>query len=206
VAYFYLAILWILWCALHSALISIPVTRFLRKHAGSGFRFFRLFYNILALSTLVPIILYGAALGGPVLFRWDGGLRVLQIALILAVLLLFWAGARNYDFMQFLGLRQLTGDSRHQALSSTGRLQRSGILAATRHPWYLAALIFIWVDYVGLTPDRLIANIVLSAYLIIGTLLEERKLVLEFGADYRQYQKEVSMLIPLKYLREKLRI
>jgi protein-S-isoprenylcysteine O-methyltransferase Ste14 len=40
---------------------------------------------------------------------------------------------------------------------------------------------------------------VLSAYLVIGTLLEERKLVLEFGDKYREYQRQVSMFIPLKW-------
>jgi protein-S-isoprenylcysteine O-methyltransferase Ste14 len=39
---------------------------------------------------------------------------------------------------------------------------------------------------------------------VIGTLLEERKLVLEFGDKYKEYQRQVSMFIPLKWLREKL--
>jgi protein-S-isoprenylcysteine O-methyltransferase Ste14 len=45
--------------------------------------------------------------------------------------------------------------------------------------------------------------VILSAYLLIGTLLEERKLVLEFGEKYKAYQRQVSMLIPLKWLRSR---
>jgi protein-S-isoprenylcysteine O-methyltransferase Ste14 len=41
-----------------------------------------------------------------------------------------------------------------------------------------------------------VTNVVLTIYVIIGTKLEERKLVLEFGDTYIQYQKEVPMLIP----------
>jgi protein-S-isoprenylcysteine O-methyltransferase Ste14 len=36
----------------------------------------------------------------------------------------------------------------------------------------------------------------LTVYIIIGTKLEEKKLVLEFGEAYIKYQKEVPMLIP----------
>jgi protein-S-isoprenylcysteine O-methyltransferase Ste14 len=42
----------------------------------------------------------------------------------------------------------------------------------------------------------IVVNAVLTAYVIIGTMLEERKLVLEFGDSYVRYQKEVPMLIP----------
>jgi protein-S-isoprenylcysteine O-methyltransferase Ste14 len=47
-------------------------------------------------------------------------------------------------------------------------------------------------------------NIVLSSYLVIGTLIEERKLVLEFGDKYKTYQRQVSMFIPIKWMRSKL--
>jgi protein-S-isoprenylcysteine O-methyltransferase Ste14 len=38
---------------------------------------------------------------------------------------------------------------------------------------------------------------VLSVYIIIGCILEERKLLAEFGDAYRQYQRQVPMLVPL---------
>ena len=47
--------------------------------------------------------------------------------------------------------------------------------------------------------------LILTVYLIIGTFLEERKLVYEFGDQYRNYQKQVSMLLPLKWLNLKFR-
>ena len=42
----------------------------------------------------------------------------------------------------------------------------------------------------------IVVNMVLTAYIIVGTILEEKKLVLEFGDTYIKYQKEVPMLIP----------
>ena len=47
-------------------------------------------------------------------------------------------------------------------------------------------------------------NGVLSVYLVVGTILEERKLVLEYGQVYRQYQHEVSMFVPWRWLMNSL--
>ena len=47
-------------------------------------------------------------------------------------------------------------------------------------------------------------NVIFTAYLVAGTYLEERKLVREFGEKYLTYQKNVSMLIPYKWLKSKI--
>jgi uncharacterized membrane protein len=77
------------------------------------------------------------------------------------------------------------------------------ILGITRHPWYLATIMLIWAR--GLDVSVLITNIILTIYLIVGTVLEERKLLVEYGEDYRGYQKKVSMLIPFKYVKTRIR-
>lgn len=51
----------------------------------------------------------------------------------------------------------------------------------TRHPWYLAALIVIRLR--ELSAPAIVSNTLLSAYLIVGTFLEERKLRAEFGSE-----------------------
>jgi hypothetical protein len=40
--------------------------------------------------------------------------------------------------------------------------------------------------------------------LIVGTYLEEKKLIGELGEKYLAYQKRVSMLIPYKWLKSKI--
>jgi len=47
-------------------------------------------------------------------------------------------------------------------------------------------------------------NVILTFYLIVGTFLEEKKLIGEFGEKYAAYQNRVSMLIPFKWLRSKI--
>jgi protein-S-isoprenylcysteine O-methyltransferase Ste14 len=48
---------------------------------------------------------------------------------------------------------------------------------------------------VDLTADRLLFNVLWTAWMIIGTVLEERGLLASFGDAYRDYQTEVPMLI-----------
>ena len=52
--YLFLALAWTAYCALHSAMISETVTGFLKRRLGDSFRFYRLFFNAIALITLIP--------------------------------------------------------------------------------------------------------------------------------------------------------
>jgi protein-S-isoprenylcysteine O-methyltransferase Ste14 len=63
---------------------------------------------------------------------------------------------------------------------------------------YFAVIIFLWCQ--TFRWSDVVVNLVLTAYVIIGTILEEKKLVLEFGESYIKYQKEVPMLIPFTKL------
>ena len=119
-----------------------------------------------------------------------------------AGILFFIMGAQRYSFSQFAGIRQIGKGIEHNLINKTGKLSSSGILGAVRHPFYAGLFPLIWARDLDIA--FFIVNIILSAYLIIGTILEERKLVLEFGDAYREYQQKVSMLFPLKFIKAKL--
>jgi protein-S-isoprenylcysteine O-methyltransferase Ste14 len=184
-------------------MISLRATEYLQRRFGSHFRFYRLVFNLVAIATIIPVILYGQSLQGRVLFHWEGFMIVFQVLLLAAAVLLFFAGAKHYDMLQFLGLRQIRTGTAHSVLTETGKLVTTGILGMTRHPWYLATIMLVWAR--GLDVAALITNGILTIYLIVGTVLEERKLIIEYGEDYRKYQKKVSMLIPFKYVRSRMR-
>lgn len=193
----FLALLWIGWCAIHSGMIARPVTEAARRRLGEGFRYYRLAYNLVAALTLLPVYLYGRSLPSESLFRWEGWWRLLQGLLLLTAALLFAAGARHYSMRQLLGLRQAETGRTHATLTECGSLHTTGILEVTRHPWYLGALILLWTTDVSVA--SLIWKLILSFYLVLGTILEERRLVREFGEEYRDYQARVSMLVPVKW-------
>ena len=171
--YLILVLLLIAWCVLHSAMISVSVTEYLKRRLGEKFRFYRLFFNLVAILTLIPVALFAYSIQTQVIFNWSGYLRIGQVMVLGLTVLLFFLGGRHYDAYQFLGIKQIQEGTSNKVITDTGELDTSGILGITRHPWYLAAILFIWARQLDLS--GILVNIILTAYLIIGTYLEEKK-------------------------------
>ena len=194
-----LAILLILWCIIHSVMIDNNFIRFVEHKFKSNIRYYRLIYNITATISLIPIMVFAHTLPKLIYFQWNGYYIIIQIFLILISLVIFVAGSRNYDFLQFIGIQQITDMSVSKSLSKSGKLKTEGILGLTRHPWYTAFFILLWARELNST--SILINIIFSIYLVVGTYLEEQKLKNEFGESYVKYQKDVSMLFPVKWIK-----
>ena len=202
-AYVILAILWVLWCALHSAFISSRMTEYVKARFPKSHRYYRILYNVVSVLTLIPVILYSMTISGPLIIRYEGSGRIIQISLFLIAHIFFIAGAKAYDIPQFLGFRQIRGANTCSVLTDDCTLDTSGILGVVRHPWYTGVMIIIWARSLDLA--GLVTNLMLTAYLIVGTYLEERKLVAQFGQQYVDYQRRVSKFVPIKWIAGKLR-
>lgn len=110
--------------------------------------------------------------------------------------LMFYTGAQVYDMGYFLGLRQWRN---YRKQKETGSLpfHSDGILAYVRHPWYSGGIALLW-GFGSCTDVYLLTRTLLTIYIILGTLLEERRLMRELGEQYRIYCRKVPMLIPWK--------
>ncbi len=64
-----------------------------------------------------------------------------------------------------------------------------------RHPIYFGFIIAFWAAPT-MTVGHLLFAAVTTAYIVVGTLLEEHDLIETFGDEYRRYRERVSMLIP----------
>lgn len=201
--YLVLAVLVTAWCFLHSAMISISVTEYLKRTLGLKFRYYRLFYNVVSVITLIPVVLFSYSVRTQPIFSWDGYLRIVQVLLLGTAVLLFYLGARHYDARQLLGIKQIREGTSNKAITESGKLDTSGVLGMIRHPWYAAGIFLLWAGQLDIS--ALIVNVILTSYLIIGAFLEEKKLVREFGEGYRAYQARVSMFLPYKWLKSKIR-
>lgn len=197
--YLWLAILWIVWCALHSALISLAVTESLRKRFPRGFRFYRIFYNLFAAVSLIPVLIYAFSLRSEPIVAWSGLWMIVPVLLAAAALVLFAAGARRYDFARFIGLRQIKDEKSCSVLTDDCSLDTSGVLSVVRHPWYSGGILIVWAR--PLDPAAIVTNLVLCGYFVVGAILEERKLSAQFGRQYAVYRRRVSMLFPVKWVR-----
>jgi protein-S-isoprenylcysteine O-methyltransferase Ste14 len=134
------------------------------------------------------------------LFEAEGLTRVvLRVMFILPVAGFVW-GVKVLGFFDPFGIKGVLDygrDRKHQPAAFTVR----GPYQLVRHPLYLFMLVMIW-SCPNLTTDRLLFNILWSAWIFIGTLLEERDLIEQFGATYREYQKKVPMLFPFKFIKK----
>jgi protein-S-isoprenylcysteine O-methyltransferase Ste14 len=156
-------------------------------------------YNLVAVVTVIVPLYMGWQLRAKLVFEWHGWLRPVQVALVLAAVAFFGAGARQYDMRQFLGLRQITDDEDSCAtIGESCSVETRGVLGLVRHPWYSGGMLIIWAR--DLDAAALLTNLVLTAYFIVGALLEERRLVREMGEEYRRYQREVPMFWPWRWV------
>ena len=154
--YVLLIVLWCLWCILHSGMIALRVTDYLKARLGEGYRYYRLVFNAVSIVTLAPLLIYGRRIDEPVLYEWHGPMLWIKFALLAVAVGLFVMGALKYDMLSFAGIRQLRSGRRHAVMSETGAIDTSGILGYIRHPWYLGALFFIWSDDATITTSSLI--------------------------------------------------
>ncbi len=128
------------------------------------------------------------------LFRLEGlALWIARACSLLAIVVFVW-GIRALGSFDAFGLRPIKSHMRGRADQPLPFAVRGPYLWV-RHPLYFAVLVLIWASPV-LTADRLLFNLLWTAWIVVGTILEERDLVADFGDVYRGYQRKVPMLIP----------
>ncbi|MES0362289.1 MAG: isoprenylcysteine carboxylmethyltransferase family protein, partial [Anaerolineales bacterium] len=121
-------------------------------------------------------------------------LRVIFVLAIVGVGWTIWALGLFVNFR----LEPMVDDLRDKQSESRLVTDR-GPYRWIRHPLYLSSLLMIW-SYPDLTLDRLLFNLLFSIWVIVAIILEERGLVATFGEAYRNYQREVPILIPWRIL------
>jgi methanethiol S-methyltransferase len=200
--YVVLISLWGAWCFLHSFMITLTVTGFVQERFEKAYPYYRIFYNVMALVTLTPVLVYSFSIKGPAVFRWEGPFRIVQGLLVGSAFLLFIGGAKRYDLAQFLGIRQVLENSTCSVLTDDCHLDTRGILGMVRHPWYAGGILIVWAR--NLDMAAILTSLVITVYFLIGAFLEEKKMLAEFGEEYIGYQQRVSMLFPFKWVIQKL--
>ncbi len=193
-----IALLWSCWCFMHSFLLSNWFISHIRLRLNRRFAWYRICFNIISLVTLVPVIFYQLSFKGIIIFEWSGPWRLMQICLMLYGSYMFYVGRKRYDLPFFLGIRQarsyLAGNPPEPMPFHAD--YQGGI----RHPWYSGSIAMV-IASGALTDITLASKSVLICYLVIGTFLEELKLVENIGSPYIEYQKNIPMLFPWRGFR-----
>jgi protein-S-isoprenylcysteine O-methyltransferase Ste14 len=182
----------LLYGVIHSILASLWMKAKAKHWFGAlADRSFRLFYNLFAFLTLLPVLALPVLLIDMLLyaipFPWVVITLLVQIIALAALVI----GLMQTGIASFLGLRQLIQKGENEM----PQLVVNGLYRWVRHPLYTAGLLFIWL-MPRMTCNLLAINIGLTIYILIGALLEEKKLLREFGDAYVEYHRTTPMLIP----------
>jgi protein-S-isoprenylcysteine O-methyltransferase Ste14 len=185
-----------LYSVAHSWLASRRVKAWTRQALGpAAERWYRLIYNLLGGITLLPLLPMLAWLPDRILYTLPSPwLWLALLGQLVAVAGLVY-GVWLTDVWHFWGLRQILEPQAGTGGRSSPRLVVSGMYRWVRHPVYFCGLVFIWL-MPQMTVNQLVLSAIFSVYLYVGTFFEERRLVAEFGDDYRAYQRRVPRLMP----------
>jgi protein-S-isoprenylcysteine O-methyltransferase Ste14 len=129
-----------------------------------------------------------------IVMKAEGAARWLARVVFLAAIPGFLWGARSIPRFDPLGVGPIKARLSGREPQGSPFAVR-GPYRWVRHPQYFFSLVLIWW-YPDLTADRLLLNVILTVWIVLGTILEERDLVLEFGDDYATYQRHVPILLP----------
>lgn len=186
---------------IHSVLASEKVKLFFKKTFGKLIAFYRLLYNAFSVIGLYII--------------WDisphPSLQIYKlpkpydylvlIPQILSIAGLIWC-FKYISFKEFLGLNQidryLKNEYTDAELDENYTLRIEGPYKYSRHPIYFFSIVFL-LFRPEMNLFYLTMCVSFTAYFYIGSYYEEKKLVRLFGDEYRNYQKKIPRIFPIKF-------
>ena len=197
---FIIILLFALFAFSHSLLASNKIKKVIIEKLGVKIAFYRLFYNF---SSLLFFIVFYATAPKPKVIIYDlqFPFDIITFALqVLSLIGLVWATG-PIELKEFLGTAQveryLRGEYKVEDLDEKQTLKIEGAFKFVRHPVYLFSILFL-----GFRPTMslfyFVMFICIVVYFYAGSIYEERKLVEKFGDKYREYQKRVPRIFPLK--------
>lgn len=177
---------------LHSLLASLWLKARARHWLGpAGERFYRLFFNAAGVLTLLPVLALVRWLPDRPLYRIEFPWLLLALTGEIIAVGLLAAGVWQTGAWAFVGLEQAVG----QAPPGPLRLVTGGLYRWVRHPLYSAGFLFM-LSAPLMTANLLALYLGFAAYLVVGAILEERKLLAEFGPAYAEYRRQTPMFVP----------
>ncbi len=176
----------------HSILAGKPAKSLARRWFGpSTDRWYRLFYNLVAVVTFLPVAACVKLLPDRVLYRIPLPWMLITMAFQAIAILVMLTAVHDTGMLPFVGLAP-------EEQKVPPHLVTESVYHYLRHPLYACGLVVIWLFPV-MSGNFLALAIGATVYVAIGIRLEERKLRRQFGDAYAAYQRQTPMLIPGLY-------
>jgi methanethiol S-methyltransferase len=203
-------VIWIcvLWALIHNVLASKQAKNLARRVAGSRYRdgLYRSTYNVQSVVLLLWAARRFARLPDRELYRVSSPrswlLRTSQVA-SLGVLL---SGVRVMGILSFAGITPLWDflrgkdirpepEAQGPPIGADDEVAMAGAFRFTRHPGNLGALGF-FLFMPRMTANRAVLIVLVTLYIVLGSMHEEYRLQAAYGDDYERYRRVVPFLVP----------
>lgn len=189
--------LWTGWGALHSIMAARRVKLAFELALGPRYVLYPFAYTVISLWTFWLVLSKEPSLP-QVLWDLEGAPKYILHAVQAAGLgLLAWAGV-SVGGLKMLGLPQLVDTLRGRVADEVDirrDFRITGAYALVRHPMHAGGIAFL-----ACAPTQTLGGLVFAvfgcAYMIAGTLLEERRLSRELGPAWTAYAAKVPMFLP----------
>lgn len=183
---------------LHSLAACKPVKDWIKRQVGTRVYegFYRLAYNVFAVFSLLPFAILLLFFPGVTIWQMDGVVALVFRALQVVGLIGLVVSLLQIDLGRFSGFSQLRAYLANEPLPLPAEpLQTDGIYRLMRHPLYVFSLLVIWFQPT-MTEALLAFNLGATAYFLLGSRLEERRLIAVFGDEYRAYRRSIGWMFP----------
>lgn len=183
-----LGILWLIYYTLHSVMADDRVKAVLGQMLGATFRYYRAFYTFFTAANFILLLWLQSLMQSPDLFTPPLALRIAAGAMVGVGVWI--AGRTIFSHPLAFWLRPLKAET----------LITTGWYAYVRHPMYFGMLLILIGFFCEWPSVKNLVFVSISiAYLVVGSHLEERKLIHRFGDAYVQYRRRVKMLVPFVF-------
>lgn len=176
----------IFFASVHS-LCAIPRVKQLSGGHGTESAYYRLLYNI------TSIVMFGWVMSAyhhsAILYFVPGVWSLIMYFFQFVTGCIVFYCVKQTGITDFFGLRQLRKEP------SQDHLNTKEFYSVVRHPMYLFSLFFLILNPV-MSTQWLLLILFSSIYFIIGAIVEEKRLLKQFGEEYRQYQHTVPFMFP----------
>lgn len=185
---------------LHSLMASSRLKHFLFSRFPLLRFYYRLIYNFIALVTFALFWFY-APVADLTLYAVSGPLRWMMHAIQLTGALGLYYSLRCVGTGYFSGLQQVQDASKDTAKYDLDEPEKQelvfkGPFRYVRHPLYSFSLLILFF-HPFMSLKWALFSLCSLLYFVIGSRLEEQKLIARFGQRYASYRREVPALIPL---------
>ena len=183
------------------------ITLFAIQHSGMARKAFKHWWLRFVPAPIerATYVLFSSAVLALMIWLWQPvSITVWRIESPLAVALLtsvYWLGWALVLVATFL-ISHLELFGIKQALDTVLRLKAPDtsfktplLYRVVRHPMYAGFLMAFWATP-HMTVGRLVFAVTCTLYIVIGSRLEEKDLLVLFGDPYRRYQQRIGRLIP----------